>query len=154
MKYIFLLLFPLLYSCVGSQSEIDNNDEYESSQPSSDCNGADDLIIEFRLEDYASEGAEGKITFLDDTTLSKIEFSYATSNTICNQEYQYSQNRLVLLKISTNILNEDRTDYLRTDSLVLKNDSIFKNRSFDRDLFNKLEKLVRSKNNCWEPKQY
>lgn len=146
-----IVLFVLSTSCMNSENHQENTIEssIDNTSISTGCIDENGESIPFYYEGYSSEGAEGSLDFTNDTLISKIHFSYATSQVIVNQDYLFEKNKLVQLKIITNQLNAERTDYVNTDSLVLENQAIFDHKAFSSGLLSRLKRTVVEKNSCW-----
>jgi|GEM_PF-7016467 len=106
-------------------------------------------VASFYFDDFADEGTEGKIYFKNDSIIEKIEFGYATSMKIVEQEYLFKKNVLLSFKNKTSYIKLDKSGYISEDSIKVEGNQIFKNENFDENIYNRLLLTVPEKNLCW-----
>lgn len=106
----------------------------------------------FNYDDFSSEGAEGYIFFANDTLLSKIKYSYATSMVYVEQEYLFTDNNLYEFKNKIHYIHPEKLDYIEVDSVLVKGIDIFTNNNFKNSLFERLLITAGTINPCWSIK--
>jgi hypothetical protein len=147
MKKLIILTFSALhFQC----SNIVNNRENKPVIEKTDhCIKEGGQEFSFFYDDFSSEGAEGKIIFQNDTIISRILFSYATSMVYTEQEYWFWQNILIKYKQKNNYIKPDKSGYIEEDSVIVEGESIFNDKNFSDTLYQKLLHTASDKNPCW-----
>jgi hypothetical protein len=147
----FLIPGALFYQCTNNHST-DVNDRANQLGPEKKvhCIKEGGETFPFFLDDFSSEGADGKIFFENDTLIGKIQFSYATGMVYTEQEYWFRQNKLIKYKQINHHILPDKSGYADEDSVVVEGDHIFKNKRFSDKIFQKLLHTASDKNPCWE----
>jgi|SRR5690554_1067944 len=150
-KITFLIIICILICRCTNNTK---SSKYKLSEPEIDSTftncikkGGEEFF--FSYDDFSSEGSEGYIFFANDTLLSKIKFSYATSMVYVEQEYQFSDNNLYEFKNKTHYIHPEKLGYIEVDSILVKGKDIFTNNNFNSSLFERLLITADKINPCW-----
>lgn len=101
-KLFFLISGALFYQCTNNHSTAVNDRANQFGlEKKIHCIKEGGETFPFFFDDFSSEGAEGNIFFENDTLIGKIQFSYATSMVYTEQEYWFTQNKLIKYKQTT-----------------------------------------------------